>query len=80
MKSIILSLLTLDCVLLFVSMLITKKHYGSVSFPLRLPMFIIIHDLYFPKTRFRSVNVMMFNELFLGFVMIFFYKKQTFKI
>lgn len=82
MTSIILSLLTLDCVFSFVSMLqnqdcITKKHYGSVSFPLCLPMFIIIHDLYSPKTRFRSVNVMVFNELFLGFVMIFLYKKTN---
>lgn len=85
MTSIIFSLLTLDCVLSFVSMLqnqeiITKKHYDSVSFPLCLSLFIIIHDLYSPKTRFRSMNVMVFNELFLGFVMIFFIKEQTFKI
>lgn len=76
MTSVIFSLLTLDCVLSFVSMLqnqefITKKHQGSVSFPLCLPMFIIIHDLYSQKTQFRSMNVMVFNELFLGFVMIF---------
>lgn len=71
MTSIIFSLLTLDCVLSFVSMLqnqefITKKHYGSVSFPLYLPMFIIIHDLNSPKTRFRLMNVMVFNELLMA--------------